>query len=134
MRMDSWCSSYPHDVTLVASSSRPHAFLTARDNYLWPDTPSGRELLANLKEGNYAAWGKRTTVQLEDTGQHELLNLACLLGAMEELNVKPDYVDWVETDVLTSNKCFATFRVQRRIILRPMAERPLPMPGPMGKV
>jgi len=98
-------------VTLVASSRWSHAFLTAKNNYLWPDTPSGRELMANLKEGNYAAWSKRTTVQLEDAGQHELLNLACLLGAMEELNVKPDYVDWVETDVLTSNKCFATFRV-----------------------
>jgi hypothetical protein len=30
---------------------------------------------------------------------------------MEELNGKPDFVDWVETDVLTSNKCFATFKV-----------------------
>jgi hypothetical protein len=29
---------------------------------------------------------------------------------MEELNGKPDFVDFVETDVLTSNKCFATFK------------------------
>lgn len=79
LRVDSWCSSYLHDVTLVASSSWSHAFLTAKNNYLWPDTPSGRELLANLKEGNYAAWGKRTTAQLEDSGQHELLNWAYLL-------------------------------------------------------
>jgi len=30
---------------------------------------------------------------------------------MEELNAKPDYVEWVETDVLTSNKCFAIFEI-----------------------
>ena len=111
LRVDSWCSSYPHDVALVASSSWSHAFLTAKNNYLWPDTPSDREMLADLKQGNYAAWSKRTTAQLEDSGQHELVNWACLLGAMEELDGKPDFVDFVETDVLTSNKCFATFKV-----------------------
>ena len=101
----------PYRVALVASSSWSHAFLTAKNNYLWPDTPSDREMLAHLKRGDYAAWGKRTTAQLEDSGQHELLNWACLLGAMEELDSKPDFVDFVETNVLTSNKCFATFKV-----------------------
>ena len=100
----------PYRVALVASSSWSHAFLTAKNNYLWPDTPSDREMLSDLKKGNYAAWSERTTAQLEDAGQHELLNWACLLGAMEELDAKPDYVEWVETDVLTSNKCFATFK------------------------
>ena len=98
-------------MALVASSSWSHAFLTAKNNYLWPDTPSDREMLADLKRGDYAAWSKRTTAQLEDSGQHELLNWACLLGAMEELDSKPDFIDFVETNVLTSNKCFATFKV-----------------------
>ena len=101
----------PYRVALVASSSWSHAFLTAQNNYLWPDTPSDREMLSDLKKGNYAAWSERTTAQLEDAGQHELLNWACLLGAMEELGGKPDYVEFVETNVLTSNKCFATFTV-----------------------
>ena len=78
----------PYRVALVASSSWSHAFLTAKNNYLWPDTPSDREMLAGLKQGNYAAWSKRTTTELEDSGQHELLNWACLLGAMEELGSK----------------------------------------------
>jgi len=100
----------PYRVALVASSSWSHAFLTAKNNYLWPDTPSDREMLSSLKEANYGYWSNRTTAELEDAGQHELLNWACMLGAMEELNAKPDYVEWVETDVLTSNKCFATFK------------------------
>ena len=100
----------PYRVALVASSSWSHAFLTAKNNYLWPDTPSDREMLSSLKEANYGYWSNRTTAELEAAGQHELLNWACMLGAMEELNAKPDYVEWVETDVLTSNKCFATFK------------------------
>ena len=67
-------------------------------------------MLGDLKAGNYAAWSKRTTAQLEDAGQHELLNWACLLGAMEELGGKPEIIDFVETNVLISNKCFATFK------------------------
>ena len=111
LRVDFWCSSYPHVVALVASSSWSHAFLTAKNTYLWPDTPSDREMLADLEQGNYAAWSKRTTAQLEGSGQHELINWACMLGAMEELNGKPEVIDFVETNVLTSNKCFATFKV-----------------------
>ena len=107
-------------MALVASSSWSHAFLIAKNNYLWPDAPSDREMLADLKQGNYAAWSKRTTARLEDAGKDELLNWACLLGAMEELDGKPNFVGFVETDVLTSNKCFATFKIKRPWPIRPL--------------
>lgn len=100
----------PNRVALVASSTWSHACLTAKSNYLWPDAPSDGEMLADLKAGNYTAWSKRTTAQLEDAGQHELLHWACLLGAIEQLGGEPEIIDFVETNVLTSNKCFATFK------------------------
>ena len=64
----------PYRVALVASSSWSHTFLTAKNNYLWPDTPSDREMLSSLKEANYRYWRNRTTAELEAAGQHELLN------------------------------------------------------------
>ena len=48
---------------------------------------------------------------MEDSGQHELLNWACMLGAMSELGAKPAGLEFVESRVFTSNKVFATFRV-----------------------
>lgn len=100
----------PYRVALVASSSWSHAFLTAKNNYLWPDIPADRALFDELKKGNYDAWRQRTTAEYEASGQHELLNWACLLGAMSELDGKPEVIDFVESHVFTSNKCFATFR------------------------
>ena len=99
----------PYRAALVASSSWSHAFLTAKNNYLWPDVPSDRMLFEELKKANYDVWRRRTTVEMESSGQHELLNWACMLGAMAELEQKPDIIDFVESHVFTSNKVFATF-------------------------
>ena len=99
----------PYRVAIIASSSWSHGFLTAKNNYLWPDTPADRMLFEELKKGNYEAWGRRTTSEMEASGQHELLNWACMLGAMAELKAKPEIIDFVESHVFTSNKCFATF-------------------------
>ena len=101
----------PYWVALVASSSWSHAFLTAKNNYLWPDVPADRALYDELKQGNYEAWRSRTTAEMEASGQHELLNWACMLGAMSELGAKPANIDFVESRVFTSNKVFATFKV-----------------------
>jgi hypothetical protein len=100
----------PYRVAIIASSSWSHGFLTAKNNYLWPDTPADRVLFEELKKGNYEAWGLRTTADMEASGQHELLNWACMLGAMAELKATPEIIDFVESHVFTSNKCFATFR------------------------
>ena len=101
----------PYRVALVASSSWSHAFLTAKNNYLWPDVPADRALYDELEQGNYEAWRSRTTAEMEASGQHELLNWACMLGAMSELGAKPANIDFVESRVFTSNKVFATFKV-----------------------
>ena len=100
----------PYRVALVASSSWSHAFLTAKNNYLWPDVTADRALYEELKQGNYEAWRTRTTAEMESSGQHELLNWACMLGAMSELDAKPESIEFVESRVFTSNKVFATFK------------------------
>ena len=100
----------PWRVALIASSSWSHAFLTAKNHWLWPDQDSDRARLEELRSGNYAAWAKQTTGSFEAAGQHELLNWACLLGAMNEMGSKPRIIDWIETNVFTSDKCLAVFK------------------------
>jgi hypothetical protein len=99
----------PWRVALVASSSWSHAFLSARNNYLWPDLESDRRLYEALRRGDYAAWRDQPLAEYEAAGQHELLNWCMLLGGMERLGRKPEVHDWIETFVFNSNKCFATF-------------------------
>ncbi len=100
----------PWRVALVASSSWSHAFLTAKNNFLWPDIEADRARFEELSSGNYGAWANLSTATIEESGQQELLNWACLLGAMEELDRKPEIVDYLETYVLNSNKCMAVFK------------------------
>ena len=101
----------PYRVALVASSSWSHAFLSARNSYLWPDLAADRRLYEALRQGNYAAWREQPLEEYEAAGQQELLNWCVLLGAMERLGRKPQIHDWIETYVFNSNKCFATFPV-----------------------
>ena len=100
----------PWRVALVASSSWSHAFLTAKNNYLWPDVPADRALYHELEQASYEAWRHRTTSQMESSGQHELLNWACMLGAMSQLNAKPTTLQFIESRLFTSNKVFATLK------------------------
>jgi hypothetical protein len=97
-------------VALVASSSWSHGFLTAKHHWLWPDLEADRQRFAELQAGNYAAWRQVSTSEIEAAGQQELLNWMCLVGAMEELDYKPEIVDYIETYVLNSSKCMAVFR------------------------
>ena len=57
----------------------------------------------------YATWRRYTTDQIEDSGQHEVLNWFCLLGAMEELGRKPDRCDFIETWAFVSPVVFAHY-------------------------
>jgi hypothetical protein len=99
----------PWRVALVASSSWSHAFLTPRNGYLWPDHGADRLLFEALRGGDYDTWRRRPLAEYEAAGQHELLNWCVLLGAMERLGRRPVVVDWIETFVFNSNKCFAIF-------------------------
>ena len=73
----------------MASSSWSHSFLTEKNWQLWPDVPADRALYDALETGDYAKWHAYKTDQIEESGQHEVLNWFCLLGAMEALGRKP---------------------------------------------
>jgi hypothetical protein len=100
----------PYRVALVASSSWSHAFMVRKHSFLYPDTDADRQLFNSLQSGNYESWRDVTLADIEESGQHELLNWFCLVGAMAELKRKPDYSKFIETNIMNSNKVIATFR------------------------
>jgi hypothetical protein len=97
-------------VALVASSSWSHAFLYDAGWHLRPDTESDQALWDAMVAGDYDTWNRRTSREIIDSGQHEMLNWFCLLGAMSELGLELDWSDWVVTEIFNSNKAFAIFR------------------------
>ncbi len=104
----------PWRVALIASSSWSHAFLTEKNGWIYPDVESDRARFDELRTGRYDAWRALTTEQVEAAGQHEFLNWICLGGAMAELGRTPEIVDYVETYVFNSDKCFALFPERAR--------------------
>jgi hypothetical protein len=99
----------PWRVALIASSGWSHAFLTAKNHWLYPDIPADRALYAALRTGDYETWRNYPLTAIEDSGQQEVLNWCCLVGAMAELGRKPAESVLIETWVMNSNKCFAFF-------------------------
>ena len=99
----------PWRVALIASSGWSHAFLTAKTHWLYPDTEADRALYKALRTGDYETWRNYPLTAIEDSGQQEVLNWCCLVGAMAELGRKPAESTLIETWVLNSNKCFAFF-------------------------
>jgi hypothetical protein len=102
----------PWRVALVASSSWSHAFLTEKHHYLYPDHDADRELYQALIEGDYGTWRNRSLAQIEASGQQELLNWFCLIGAMAELDQRTVDATYFESSIMNSNKVIATFRAQ----------------------
>jgi hypothetical protein len=100
----------PWRVALIASSSWSHGSLTMKHHRLYPDLEADRGLNRDLKSGRFADWGKIDLHQIEDSGQHEVLNWICLAGAMTELGQQAEVLDHVESYVFNSSKCFALFR------------------------
>jgi hypothetical protein len=96
-------------VALVGSSSWSHAFLTEKNHWVYPDVPTDRRRFKTLQAGDYLAWRDLTLGELEDAGEHELLNLMPVLGAMHELGQKASYCELLETYVMNSCKCNAIF-------------------------
>jgi hypothetical protein len=99
----------PWRVALIASSSWSHAFLTAKNYFLYPDIPADRVLYEALQGGDYKTWRDTPLSAIEESGQQELLNWMCLAGAMAELGRNPAETAWIETHIFNSNKCFASF-------------------------
>lgn len=99
----------PWRVALMASSSWSHAFLTDKTYRLRPDTESDRAMYDAMSIRDWDYWKSRSVLQLEDSGQQEVLNWYPLLGAADELNLQLTWSEMVETDLFNSNKVFATF-------------------------
>ena len=96
-------------VALIASSSWSHAFLTPKNDCLYPDIVSDRARFAELRDNRFSAWRNLSLATIEAAGQQEFLNWVTVAGAMAELGKKVEIVDWVESYVVNSNKCFAVF-------------------------
>jgi hypothetical protein len=100
----------PWRVALVASASWSHAWLSRATSFYHPSVEADRVLLAALERGDYESWRTRTTTELEDHGQQELLNWHLMLGAMAELERRPDEIRFMESWVTNADKAFAVFR------------------------
>ena len=96
-------------VALIASSSWSHAFLTPKHYLLYPDVEADRALYDALQAADYATWRQRPLSAIEDSGQQEVLNWMCLVGAMNELGRRPTETSYVQSYIFNSNKCFAVF-------------------------
>jgi len=99
----------PWRVALIASSSWSHASLTAKHGRLYPDLPADKKRLDELVNGGFRKWGEMSVAEIEDAGQNEMLNWICLAGAMAETGQKFQSIDYVESHLFNSSKCFGIF-------------------------
>ncbi|MBM3940482.1 MAG: extradiol ring-cleavage dioxygenase [SAR202 cluster bacterium] len=99
----------PYRVALVGSSSWSHAFLTEKNRWMYPDVPSDRQRFEELRTGNYLAWRNLSLGELEQAGEHEILNWIPMVGAMHELEQKPVFCEFIESYLMNSSKCVAAF-------------------------
>ena len=102
-------SESPYRSVVMASSSWSHCFLSPNSGYVVPDYEADRAMLKALRSGDYDYWRNRTTAEVEASGHHELLNWHVLIGAMDQLDRSAEILDYVETFIFQSNKCFALF-------------------------
>ena len=100
----------PWRVVLMASSSWSHAFLTPKNYWIYPDLEADRALLEHLKAGEFEKWREYPLSKIEESGQQEVLNWFCLVGAMSELGHKAEILDWAETWTFNAPKCLAVFK------------------------
>lgn len=99
----------PYRVALVASSSWSHAFLNERAWHLYPDVVADRRFYDAMVSGDWETWRNAPLAEIEQSGQHELLNWFCLFGAMTELGYVVKWSEFVETYVFNSDKVAAIF-------------------------
>ena len=99
----------PWRVALIGSSSWSHGSLTKKHGRLYPDLVADQRRHDELQNGGFRNWGKLTEQEIDDTGQHELLNWIALAGAMTELDRSVEIVDFVPSYIFNSSKCFAIF-------------------------
>jgi hypothetical protein len=96
-------------VAFVASSSWSHAFLNDKDWHLRPDTAADERLYDALEAGDFDTLTSVTIAEIVESGQHEMLNWFCMLGAVAELGLHREWSTFRPSDVFNSNKCFAVY-------------------------
>jgi hypothetical protein len=96
----------PYRVAVLASSGWSHAFLTAKNQYLYPDTPADRRMYDALCSADWPTWRGLSGTAVEDSGQQEILNWMCLAGALSELKRTPRVTGFVDTWIFNSSKAF----------------------------
>jgi hypothetical protein len=99
----------PWRAAIIGSSSWSHAFLTEKNNWIFPDIETDRKRFEELKSGNYTAWRDLSLDELESSGEQELLNWIPLAGAMHELDQRASYCEFMESWLMNSCKCVAVF-------------------------
>jgi len=97
----------PWRVVIIGSSSWSHAFLTGINGWIYPDIETDRMRYGDLKQGRQDNWKNLSSAEVEAAGEHEFRNWICLAGAMADRKAK--FLDYVETYIFNSNKCFAIF-------------------------
>jgi hypothetical protein len=96
----------PWRVALMASSGWSHAFLTAKNHFLYPDTPADRRLFEALRDGRYEEWRDYPASAVEESGQQEVLNWMCVAGALSALGRRAREIEFIDTWIFNSSKCF----------------------------
>jgi Catalytic LigB subunit of aromatic ring-opening dioxygenase len=102
----------PWRVALLASSSWSHAFLVDHSWRLRPDTEQDRRLYAAMTANDFDAWRSTPLAEVERAGQQEVLNWWALMGAMQSLDAKLEWSEFVETHIFNSNKVFAIYETR----------------------
>ena len=90
---------------VMASSGWSHAFLTAKHHWLYPDRAFDLDRVDELRNGQQRNWAELTNDAVEDAGCQEFKNWICLAGAFPER--RANVVDYLETWIFNSQKCFA---------------------------
>ncbi|SRR5579884_653435 len=103
------CARSEKRIALCASSSWSHAFMVDKTWRLTPDIAGDRALYDLLARGELAAWRDVPLSRIEESGQQEVLNWFCLMGAMHELGCRLAWSDFVETHIFNSDKVTAIF-------------------------
>ena len=104
-----FCKASPWRVALVATSSWSHGSLTSKHHRLYPDVVADRRHYEELTTNHFDRWATLEISDLEQSGEHEMLNWICLAGAMTEIGQTPTFTDFCESYIFNSTKCFALF-------------------------
>ena len=99
----------PWRVALIASSSWSHAFMVDKTYRMRPDVETDRRLYDAMLRNDWEVWKSMSLSEVEAAGGQELLNWFALAGAMNTLDRKCSWSEFVETYVFNSSKVTAIF-------------------------